>query len=211
MTLLRSYVPNTPNWATSFAPPRASRWNSERLQTSHRATPLLVDHKYARRARNQGLIALSAIALNAAIRGSIFAEPDACLLTKMALTFDGARAFPRFSISSCRCAMDGKFRIAAARDAKQLVDHDFCLAALDGHPSESTSNDEVRHLVIFIFGIADRGAELLVQPLDARSNVHPVAHHGVTQPGRGADIADNDGVAKENPVFTARSTGRQAD
>jgi hypothetical protein len=51
----------------------------------------------------------------------------------------------RFSISSCHCAMNGKFRIVAARNAEQLIDHDFCLASLDGHPPKNTRNDEVRH------------------------------------------------------------------
>ena len=72
---------------------------------------------------------INAIALNAAISGSNFAEPDACLVTKMALSFGSAR-LPRFSISSCHCAMDGKFRIVAAHDAKQLIDHDFYLRPL---------------------------------------------------------------------------------
>src|SRR5882757_7277129 len=51
----------------------------------------------------------------------------------------------RFSISSCHCTMDSKFRIVAACDAEQLMDHDFCLAALDGHPPKSAGNDAVRH------------------------------------------------------------------
>src|SRR5262245_23603513 len=102
---------------------------------------------------------------------------------------------PRFSISSCHCAMDSKFGIVAARDAEQLIDDDFRLAALDGHSPKSTGSDAVRHLVVDILGDADRGAELLVQSLDSRSNVHTVAHHSIAQPSVGTDIADNDGVA----------------
>src|ERR1700704_1207633 len=86
---------------------------------------------------------------------------------------------PHFSISSCHCAMDSKFRIVAACDAEQLIDHDLCLAALDGYPPKSTGSDAVRHPFVDILGDADRGAELLVQSLDSRSNIHAIAHHGI--------------------------------
>src|SRR5215467_5346223 len=67
-----------------------------------------------------------------------------------------------FASSSCHCAMDSKFGIVAARDAEQLIDHDFCLAALDRHSPKSTGCDAVRHPVVDILGDADRCAELLV-------------------------------------------------
>src|SRR5882762_4483055 len=103
----------------------------------------------------------------------------------------------RFSISSCHCTMDSKFRIVAACDAEQLMDHDFCLAALDGHPPKSAGNDAVRHPFVDVLGDADRGAELLVQSLDSRSNVHAIAHHGIAQSRARADIADNNSVTMD--------------
>jgi hypothetical protein len=39
-------------------------------------------------------MAVSAMALNAALGGSILAEPDACFVTRMALPFGSTRASP---------------------------------------------------------------------------------------------------------------------
>ena len=42
---------------------------------------------------DQGFVDISATALNAAISGSIFADPDACFVMMMALPFGSTRAF----------------------------------------------------------------------------------------------------------------------
>jgi len=41
---------------------------------------------------DQGLVDISAIALNATIKGSIIADPDACFVMTMALPFGSTRA-----------------------------------------------------------------------------------------------------------------------
>ena len=42
---------------------------------------------------DQGFVDINAMALNAAISGSILAEPDACFVMMMALPFGSTRAF----------------------------------------------------------------------------------------------------------------------
>jgi hypothetical protein len=41
---------------------------------------------------DQGFVDIKAMALNAAIKGSILAEPEACFVTSMALPFGSTRA-----------------------------------------------------------------------------------------------------------------------
>jgi hypothetical protein len=41
----------------------------------------------------QGFVDINAMALNAAMRGAILAEPDACFVMMMALPFGSTRAF----------------------------------------------------------------------------------------------------------------------
>jgi hypothetical protein len=51
-----------------------------------------LDHKYAR-SRDQGFVDISAMTLNAVIKGSILADPEACFVMMMALPFSSTRAF----------------------------------------------------------------------------------------------------------------------
>jgi hypothetical protein len=53
-----------------------------------------------------GFVDISAMALNAAINGSIFAMPDACLVMTVALPFGSTRALPTAmpSAPARRCA-----------------------------------------------------------------------------------------------------------
>jgi hypothetical protein len=44
---------------------------------------------------DHGFVDISAMALNAAIRGSILADPDACFVMMMALPFGSTRALHR--------------------------------------------------------------------------------------------------------------------
>ena len=59
----------------------------------------LDDIKKMRRRDDHGFVDISAIALNAAISGSILALPDACLVVMMALPFAHARALPPTSVN----------------------------------------------------------------------------------------------------------------
>src|SRR5262249_6259005 len=101
---------------------------------------------------------------------------------------------PRAARGSRRHRVCPRLRTLAASDAQQLINHDLCRATLDRYPPKCADNDAAGHPFVNAFTDADRRAKFLVQPLDTRGHVYPVAHHSVAQTFRRADIADDDRV-----------------
>jgi len=72
---------------------------------------------------DQGFVAISAMALNAAISGSILAEPDACFVMMMALPFGSTGVANRPGISFCPPCRSVLF--ASLRSAVSIVPDNF--------------------------------------------------------------------------------------